>query len=380
MLYTMFTTHKIWPQNIRMRNILIIFLTILCGFLSVMVFASDINIETDIKNVWQTIARITITSNGEYQEGMIDMSSWGIYINQSILHPWSYDGQLLGLWTDGYVIGIAREDIGIGSGSATSWYWTDDGTNIWNTNIGNVGIWTNTIVGKVHIQWDTQTELYLEEIHTGSGTNINFKNATNTRMMWWYESKFYIGLNDSSFIDILTNGYVGIGLLPKANLQVSGTFIAGYNNSVGWAYSSILWGWDNTINNSSYSSILGGESNYISEATWSVSLGTHTYNTGHMNTFIWNSDDQNFFYAAKDKSFLINVPLTAWENEVWGVGINVNNPKTALDVDGLIRTRPRYLHPDIMCTNDIQWSIAYDSSTQHFYGCNGSDRVQLDNI
>lgn len=425
----MFTAHKLWAKPIRIRNIITIFLTIVCGFLSVMVFAWDINIETDIKNVWQTIARITITTDGAYQDvGIVDISSWGIYIDKNILQTVWYNGQLLWLNANGYITTISSEDLTIGTGTSQSWYWTDNGTNIWNTNIGSVGIGTNTIEGKLHIKGDTQTELYLEEIHEGSWTNINLKNTTNTRMIWWYTDRFYIGLNTLSWINILTNGNVGIGILtPQANLQISGTLIAWYNNSIAWIYASILWGKDNevksnyssigggesnnvesirwfiwwgaenslhnnaeysvipggynnSISNAKYATIVGGRSNHIENATGSFSAGVKTQNSWYTNTFIWNSDESRIFDAGKDKSFLINVPLTEWENSAWGVGINVNNPQTALDVDGLIRTRPRYLHPNVACTNDTQWSIAYDISTQHFYGCNGSNRVQLDNM
>jgi hypothetical protein len=69
---------------------------------------------------------------------------------------------------------------------------------------------------------------------------------------------------------------------------------------------------------------------------------------------MWNSDESNIFYAERHKSFLINAPIVSGEIPEGGVGINVSDPQTALDVDGLIRTRPRDINIDTLCSSDTK--------------------------
>lgn len=414
-------------SKISIRNMVLLFFTILCWFASVMTFA-QLNIATDIANAWQTIARTTITTNGEYDTNpLIDMSSGWIYIDTTILDKGVSNGQFLGINNDGYITIVSSEDMLTGNTGWWSGYWDSDGTNIRNNNQNNVGVGTTSMEGKLHIQGNAQTEIYLEETQEWSGTNINFQNTINTWMLWWYAERFYIGLNSLAQVNILTNGNVGIGTIqPQANLQVSGTFIAGTQNIVAGIYSSILggnsnevksnyssigggesnnveslrsfiwWGVGNTIHsnanysvipggrnnsmsNAKYSTIAGGRSNHIQDTTGSFAAGVNNQNSWYTNTFMWNSDESNIFYAERHKSFLINAPIVSGEIPEGGVGINVSNPQTALDVDGLIRTRPRDINIDTLCNNDTKWSMTYDTNTDHFYGCNGVDRVQLDN-
>jgi len=58
------------------------------------------------------------------------------------------------------------------------------------------------------------------------------------------------------------------------------------------------------------------------------------------------------------------------------VGIGTTTPATTLDVNGIIRTQPR---SSATCNTNSAGGIYYDSDNNHFYGCNGSAWVQLDN-
>jgi len=58
------------------------------------------------------------------------------------------------------------------------------------------------------------------------------------------------------------------------------------------------------------------------------------------------------------------------------VGIGTTSPSTKLDVDGIIKTRER---STATCDADSEGGIYYDSDDSHFYGCNGTSWVQLDN-
>jgi len=58
------------------------------------------------------------------------------------------------------------------------------------------------------------------------------------------------------------------------------------------------------------------------------------------------------------------------------VGVNTEEPKTTLEVNGVIKTTPR---STATCNTDTEGGFYYDSDTNHFYGCNGTSWVQLDN-
>lgn len=58
------------------------------------------------------------------------------------------------------------------------------------------------------------------------------------------------------------------------------------------------------------------------------------------------------------------------------VGIGTTTPEVALDVDGIIKTRER---ATATCDADAKGGIYFDSDDDHFYGCNGTSWIQLDN-
>lgn len=59
----MFSTHNINNNTISVRNLILLFLTIVLGFASVITLA-QINIVSDIENARQTIKQVTITQDG----------------------------------------------------------------------------------------------------------------------------------------------------------------------------------------------------------------------------------------------------------------------------------------------------------------------------
>lgn len=231
----MFKIHKIWWSDISVRNLFLLFLTIVLGFASVVTLA-EINIFSDISNAWQTIGRITITSDGSdtWTTG-IDMSSSGIYINSNIL-----DEQLIFswrvLWIDetGNLIYAFSQNIIFSWASGSTiimWSWDDDrtivGNDIYTTHAaGNVGIGTSSMDGKLHIQGSAETEIYIEETNASNAANINLKNAMRTRGIWGDGSPdvFYIGQVGWPLDFIITPlGYIGIWTInPQEKLEVNG--------------------------------------------------------------------------------------------------------------------------------------------------------------
>ncbi|MFA6255616.1 MAG: hypothetical protein WC606_00395 [Candidatus Absconditabacterales bacterium] len=379
----MFRVHRIGSNNLSVKNLILLFFTIILGFASVITLA-QISIPSTIENARQTIGRITITSDGTNNgTRFFDFNYSGdgkTYINTiGLPTSSSFSGKVLGIDTNGDLIYVYSQNLvtsgGGGVGGSENVYWTGNGTDIYNSNIGNVGIGTQILSGKLHITSSAETELYLEENNVGKAANINFNNTANTWMMGGFEDRFYIGNNSVAFFNILTGGNVGIGTIgPKANLQVSGTFIAGeYSNTVDGSDSSIGGGSGNIINGTSdFSVIPGGQSNKIQNAANSFAGGFKAYAYDD-NTFVRNADSTSTgFQSTAMQQFLINAP---YSSRVGGVGININDPKVALDVKGLIRTRPDSLLQD--CDLDRQGAIGFSGS--NFYGCDGSVRKQLDN-
>ncbi|MBT4483765.1 MAG: polysaccharide deacetylase family protein [Candidatus Latescibacteria bacterium] len=58
------------------------------------------------------------------------------------------------------------------------------------------------------------------------------------------------------------------------------------------------------------------------------------------------------------------------------VGIGTTTPATTLDVNGIIKTQPASSRT---CNVNSAGGIYFDSDDDHFYGCNGTDWIQLDN-
>lgn len=366
----MFKTHKIWVNTLSIKNLILLFFTIILGFASVITLA-DITIPSSIDNAWQTIGRVSITSNGNDGSALIDMSSWGIHIDNSIL-PWlsSFDGKILWLNDAGNMIYVLSKDLIVSWSSSSSTTtgsdedWSISGNDIYTQQNGNVGIGTQTMSGKLHIVGKWDTEVYIEETDNQKAANINFKNNIRTWTLWGdsYPDIFYIGIPGANqFVSITPLWFVGIWTTgPTAPLQVIGNVIAGAES--------------NQINGIN-SFIAGGQNNSIS---WAESFAGGRYAiVEHNNTFIRNNTDSRFT-SFKPGTFLINAPFIGGDIPSWWVGINTNNPQTALDVEWLIRTRP---NPDLgWCTSETKWAIWFKSTDNHFYGCNGTDRIQLDNV
>jgi hypothetical protein len=80
----MFKVHKIGGDALSVKNLVLLFLTIVFGFASVITLA-QINISSDIRNAWQTISKITITESGMDTQSLIELSKTGIYIDNGVL-------------------------------------------------------------------------------------------------------------------------------------------------------------------------------------------------------------------------------------------------------------------------------------------------------
>lgn len=236
-------------HTLSVRNMILLFLTIVMWFWAVLTLG-QISIPSSISNARQTIGQVTITATGINTAPLIDMSSGGIFIEPSLLdEETNFSWKVLGINDEGNVIYVLSESLVISWTSAWDWesgYWTGNGSHIYNTNAGNVWIWTSTMSGKLHIQGSGETEVYIEETNSGNAANLNLKNTTRTWAIGWDSSPdvFYIWKAGGAIDFAITPvGYVGIGTsAPKGILQVVGNFIAGdYSNEANGTSIAVVW-------------------------------------------------------------------------------------------------------------------------------------------
>ncbi len=292
----MFSVHNLNSNNLSIKNLILLFLTIVMGFASVITLA-QITIPSSIDNAHQTIGRVTITSDGtasgtEYRDINYD-GIWNTRIS-NLSDAGNFSGKVLVL-NDNNTLMYATTDhlvvswsTGGGGGGTGDGHRTGDNlSDIRNLNAGNVGIGAAPTSGKLHIVSSWETDVYIEELAADKAANINFKNTARTWTVGGdsFPDIFYIGIPGlNQFLSIIPTGEVGIGTTgPKAPLQVIGNFIAGdYSNniigthsSIGWGsgngitwnLSFVWWGLGNTVTGKQ-ASIVGGAYNQIN-GTWS---------------------------------------------------------------------------------------------------------------
>lgn len=202
----MFKAHKIWSRQVSRRNLIMMFLTIVMGFGSVITFA-ELTIQSDISNARQTIARLTITESWTDTQSLIDISSEGIYIDTGILkEKIGFQWKILGIDESGHVIYVNNNAL-------TDGLRTETGQDIYRYN-GNIGIGTTNPKGKVHIVNAGSTDLIIQETVPGNAANIHLKNTIRTRAIWWGgvdPDIFYIGEAGKQILLMITpEGEVGI--------------------------------------------------------------------------------------------------------------------------------------------------------------------------
>lgn len=383
----MFRVHRVWANTLSIKNLILLFFTIVLGFASVITLA-DITIPSVIDNARQTIGRVTITSDGKesgttYRDFNSD-GKWSTYVHglpeedrfSKIL--WVNEaGNIIYIDSKNLVLSWTSNNNTTTTGSDEDWVIA--GNDIYTQQNGNVGIGTDKPTEKLHIVNSGSTDIYIEEKKMGDAASMRLKTPIWTRIIWGDSNPdvFFIGrTGHQEYFTISPLWLVGIWTTgPTAPLQVIGNSIAGAeSNQINWQNSANIWWTNNNIMwNNSF--IAGGHNNSI---LWSDSFAGGRYAiVEHNNTFIRNNIDSRFT-SFKPGTFLINAPFVGGDIPSWWVGINTNNPQTALDVDWLIRTRP-ILDPG-WCTSETKWAIRFKSTDNHFYGCNGTERIQLDNV
>ena len=191
----MFKVHKTWWNKPSIKNAILLFFTIVLGLASVMTFA-QIDIFSTISNAWQTIGRITITTDGTNNWTVaMDISWTNIYINSGILaNAWLFSWKVLWINTSGNLIYAYSQNLVVSWGVIgwTTWFlqdWILWATPYWNwssrtttdTNIYNIGwpiwIWmTTSLTAKLNINWAIKIWNITNMCDTNNEWSIRYRN------------------------------------------------------------------------------------------------------------------------------------------------------------------------------------------------------------
>lgn len=340
----MFSAHSINRNALSVKNLILLFLTIVFGFASIFVLA-QITIPSTINNAWQTIMRVTITEDGtDTSDVYRDFNSGGlgwayVYMDPSFERP-SFSWKILGIDDDGNLIYVYSYNL-VGSwwsgGGTGDGYRSWDGTHIRNKNPGNVGINTPTPTGKLHIVSSWETDVYIQEQAPTMAASLRLLTPIGDTWIVGWDSDpqiFFIGiLGHQEYFSMKTGWWIGIGTTgPKANLQVIGNFIAGeYSNTISGTNSSIAWGVGNSITGNN-SFIWWGNGNHITLwwysniVWWTNNLIIRNSQKTNRNNIVWwwwneiYSDDmwgQYWFiwWGLSNKIYFSNYTFIGWGNE-----------------------------------------------------------------
>lgn len=258
--------------------------------------------------------------------------------------------------------------------------------SIWSGISSSSIVWwySNTITGEANkstIAWGTSN--YINAMVASSSNHS----------IWWWQSNTISTWGDR-WSNVIAGGISNYIYNWWANIiwwwESNGITWALEYNTIGWGkgnrilnsdYSFIGWWFSNTITWASSSVIIGWEWNKVRNAKYWFAWGYHAY-SDYSYSFVWNGTGISSFASTSTGQFLINAPFAdgAIGAPLGGVGINVNDPKTELDINWLIRTRPRLNADTTTCSPTIEGAIYYSSTSGHFYGCNATNqRTQLDN-
>lgn len=216
------------------KNLMMLFLTIILGFGSVMVMA-NLDIQTNIQNARQTIMRVTLTDDGtDGWNLLLDFNTGSrIYISDSILDAQiSFSGKVLWLDANNKIVYVPASGLIVSWATGIGWagdgYWTGAaGAHIINTNTGNVyigGTPSPTSLPKLYVNNSWTTEAIFEETNPANAANIYLKNTVNEWRIGWFYDRFYIGKDSTPYFNISDAGNVGIGVTQAAHkLDVDGS-------------------------------------------------------------------------------------------------------------------------------------------------------------
>ncbi len=355
----MFKAHRIWSDNLSARNLILLFLTIVLWFASVITLA-QISIPSDISNAKQTIQQVTVTDNGtdngtKYRDINYD-GKGTTYINPNALQEHlNFSWRVLWLDDSGNLIFTYSNWLAI-QGGGWDTVWSQAADNIYRL-IGNISIWSREINGKVYIENRWSPELVLKD--TEWMTNIHLISSFNTWTIWTNPNVFYIGIPwQPIFLAINTGWYIGIWTdTPTQALDINWSIrIRELMEGSSKLRYVLMMDADGTIYKIDKDALA---------LSWAVGPQWPAWATG---TFVGSEIDPVFnerLNGARrtNREPMINNSLNSWNVVIANSAGNVEWPTT-------------------QCVLAIAWEIKFVSGApSHFRGCDGANRTRrrLDN-
>lgn len=176
------------------------------------------------------------------------------------------------------------------------------------------------------------------------------------------------------------SGYYGTAMGRGTSAQGESSTAMGYQTTAGGFYSTAMG--HQTTAGGHYSTAMGSATN--AQGNYSTAMGIQTtaqpyaatvlgrYNLVSGNATSWVATDPLFVVGNGASAGSRSNAVTVLKNG--NTGIMNASPSTALDVNGIIRALPE-AKPE--CNAQTEGGIYYDKDDKIFYGCDGSDWVQL---
>ncbi|MCE5249414.1 hypothetical protein LLG96_04255 [bacterium] len=235
---------------------------------------------------------------------------------------------------------------------------------------------------------DANAALIVQQVNPGStGDILQLKNDSGTKMVVNQQGKVGIGTTNPSLAQLQVVGNIytsnGISFYESGENSAKNSFYRGSTDfQILRNYSRVY----TILELLSPPGVLGSASS--SEATIALVRGENPdrefidiYNNGYASETQFGIRIQkrgtgsyrDFVFDQYDGT--TKTPILVLKSSR-NVGIGTFSPTTALDVAGVIKTRPT---STATCDTDVAGGIYFDSDDNHFYGCNGTAWVQLDN-
>lgn len=260
-------------------------------------------------------------------------------------------------------------------------------SNTWNANVGiwNMSLFSNTT-------WYWNTAIWVETLYENTTWRDNvaiWVAALASNTTWWSNIAIWT-------IALLynTTWYLNIAIWDWA-LEENETWqsniamwMSSLRDNISWHANVALW--QRSLRNNStwsYSTAVWHNSliwcTYCEGNTslWAFSL--YTNSTGSLNTVVWKHAWYNTRW-----SWNVFIWHQVWYNELGSNKLYIDNSNTSsplihwdfatnkLTVNWSLKI---WVATDTTCNSSNEWSIRYDSSWKHFYWCDWTTWIQLDN-